>query len=225
MKTALTSAAAFALAAVAGWTGVALWPAPAPPPVPAAIPGEPIVVRPLATCPEEPKLFDDLSALQEAVAAKSEQLDVARAQEELTTGKALEWPTNLPEGFDEQSLERLLLDVADEHGGELIGVDCGEYPCVAVIGWNGAQFDAKTAARLDLSMAMPSSSWGGEMVWSEAENLSEFIRGEAAGGVSFTVALLPPGKRTEEENARIAFRTAEASSIFNPMTHDYADAD
>ena len=50
-------------------------------------------------------------------------------------GAAGAWPGDTPEALEPTSFEASLEAPSASLGGELAGVDCSEYPCVAAVGW------------------------------------------------------------------------------------------
>ena len=205
----------FFAAGVAGFLTVSLWPK-APPEVdiaPTPI-GEPVMASPSQDCPTEGPNFNAIGALQAELEAKRQGLAVARAQEELATGKPLEWPGKLPSGLDEASVEAAFQEIAEAHGGTVLGMDCGEYPCVAVMAWRGENFEHKGAAHAEVWDTWPGAVSGSDTLWT------------ASGGVdghAFALGFTPEGELTEAELARIRFRAGEALQIFNAEGHIYPD--
>jgi len=202
-----TDAVAFAVTGLVSFAMVWMQPALESEPVPMA-PGEPIVVRPRAECPAEPDVFDEIADLQEQVDRRTEDLSIAQAQEEVVTGKALDWPDDLPEGFDAVAVEDALESLAESSGGVVVGIDCGEFPCVAVMGWEGADFEGRDQATAALREDFPGLMKGASMLWQDDEG--------GVAGLAFTVALLPDQELSQVERQRIDFRTDEAPSIFDP---------
>ena len=194
---------------------MSLWPLAAEPiQTPEVAPDGPAKVLPRQECPTEITAFHQLRALQNTLQENRQALAIAQAQEELATGKPLEWPTDLPEGFDEASIEAVLEDIALAHDGTVLGIDCGEYPCVAVLAWRGTHFEEKGAAHDEVRETYPGLIGGGDAIWT------------ASGGVdghAFSIGLVPEGELSPELRERIQHRASEAKQIFDAHGFMYPD--
>jgi hypothetical protein len=125
----------FAIGAVAGSVGwFALTPDATPGPVetpPKAVASGSTPVR--ASCPEEAQLRTQLDALDAHITGTAVGVAVAGAQQEEAIGARIEPPSPLPPEFEEAAIESALSEMVGEFGGIVAGLDCGEYPCTAVV--------------------------------------------------------------------------------------------
>ena len=125
----------FAIGAVAGAVGwFALTPGATPgpaetPPKATASASTPIQ----ASCPEEAQLRTQLAALDAQITGTAVGVAVAGAQQVEAIGARIEPPSPLPPEFEEAAIESALSELAGEVGGIVAGIDCGEYPCTAVV--------------------------------------------------------------------------------------------
>ena len=125
----------FAIGAVAGAVGwFALTPGATPgpaetPPKATASASTPIQ----ASCPEEAQLRTQLAALDAQITGTAVGVAVAGAQQVEAIGARIEPPSPLPPEFEEAAIESALSELAGEFGGIVAGIDCGEYPCTAVV--------------------------------------------------------------------------------------------
>lgn len=105
-------------------------PAPAPPGPAAATVEDP----PPVPC-------DDLGGLRARVAERLAEVEAAEATwaavaqaNAMAEGTPLAWPETLPPGYDEASYRATLEGLIDADPAiTLLGIDCGEYPCIAQI--------------------------------------------------------------------------------------------
>jgi len=187
---------------------------PAEPPTPKAVAGEPVQVLPKRDCPSEAPTFNAIGGLQDQLAEREQALKVVQAQEQLATGKPLEWPDDLPEGFDEASIEAVFGEIAEANGGTVLGIDCGEYPCVAVMAWRGENFDQKGAAHSEVWDTWAGAVGGGDTL---------MMGSGAVDGHAFAIGFTPEGTLTDEQRERVQFRAREAKQIFDAHGFVYPD--
>ena len=152
-------------------------------------------------------MIEETADLQQVLADKQEALAIATAQEELMSGKMLEWPDDPEEGVTEDFVEAELLAIAEEFGGHLIGLDCGEYPCVAMLAWTGMDFENKQAAHDAVGEQWPGARWGPDAL---------FMPDGEVTGHAFSVVLAPDGEYSDDQKHRLRYRSEEAFEIFEP---------
>lgn len=184
----------------------ALGPLPAPPPV--RVPGEPIVVRPQPDCPDESGLLAEVGELQATLAKELAALTLARDQEEKETGAMLDWPDDVDERYTEAAIEAHLEELAAEYGATIAGLDCGEFPCVAMLLWPGNPFDEKNALEDELRADFEGLHFGGDMVWFGDEGPPDLL------GRGRSYAFHPHAEPEEAVKGRLNFRLEEAPGIF-----------
>ncbi len=205
MRTAATNLAAFALGsllAVAGsWVIGDAAPAPSASSQEEQAHAIPPWVRP--DCPEEVADGSRLDDLTHQLEEKRQQLSAAWAREENYTGKALEWPQDVEPRFEEEAVATFLEASTARTGGTILGIDCGEYPCVATIAWKDSK-DAG-AGMDDLSKTYPGGH-GGTGTKGRA-----YVQSRAFG---------PDVESTPDELQRLGFRVRESMELF-PIPADW----
>ncbi len=160
-----------------------------------------------ADCPEEARVSVALEKLAEELEEKWLQLSIARAQEEVFTGKPLEWPGDVDDRLQEAAVTAFLEASTAQSNGTILGIDCGEFPCVASIAWR--EEDEKRG-RDHIS---------GE--YRVRGNTGSWRLNQTEGDGYFVTWAFVPGRRlSEEENARVFFRIRESLGIF-PLPEDW----
>lgn len=206
--TRLAEAMGFVLCAlICGWA-FGSSPSPEPEPFVEEVVTQKRTVRPQADCPDETPALVKIQQLQGTLAEIERSLALLQAQEELVTGAPLEWPDDVSETYEESAIEAELMRVAEETGGVLVGLDCGEYPCVGLISWRGFDLDMSSAVRSNFTELWPEYRHGGFGVQMEPEtgaNTSHYI--------SFGV---PAQALAEDSEKRLRFRLGEITEIFDP---------
>lgn len=138
----------------------------------------------------------------EEVTARAAQLrsDVASVE-----GPTLRWPSGLPEveteaGFT-KALDEALASVAN---AERLGLDCGEYPCIAVVRFGAGADGKKDFAKLE--GALQDAGFDGYQTLSGGTKLADpFPNGDERDITVF--ALVPPeGSRPEGTSQRVGLR-------------------
>ena len=137
MNTPIGSLVAFATGLALAFGGhLAMAPSPEQPtvmPVADEVRSAPTWVR--ADCPEEVEDGTLIENLTSELAEKQLMLKAAWAREEVYSGAPIDWPPSVDVRFTEEAVVAFLEASVAEPGGTLLGYDCGEYPCVATIGW------------------------------------------------------------------------------------------
>jgi len=165
-----------------------LRPSPPSTPLPAPSPSSvPTSRAPRPDCPDRLVLEERASELE----ARTRQLELAIAAERVATaateGLPIEWPVDLDARFREEGVETALRSAFDEvGGGELLGLDCSEFPCVFV-----AEFAPSTLEEpIEAGNALPDRlEERGYRVWGNAS-----WEEDDEGVVTYwrTLAILPP---------------------------------
>lgn len=177
-------------------------PAPTPPPVP----GEPIVVRPQPSCPDESAVLRRVGELQQTLATERGALDLAQEAEEAVTGPMLEWPEDVDPSVTEAAVEAELLALVDAYGGRFAGMDCGEYPCVALVAWGPDSLSAKQSFEEALRERFPGLKYGPDSMFGPPPDIRGFAR---------AYGFHPDEEVEESVRSRIALRTDEAALQFD----------
>ncbi len=189
------------------------------PPVEAPEPGAveaPAAVKPTyiasPDCPDETDLIAELEGLEAELEEARLAATVAAAQVEAEVGAPVEWPPDVPDDLQEAGLEkRLLALVGEVDGGQLLGMDCAEYPCAAVVAFNGAEPMEAYAAFGDLSDAEFDKQWG-DVEWYKADDGSVELVVQRMG---FPAGVLE-GDELDAANRRAGFRFEDLSTSFKP---------
>lgn len=155
-------------------------------------------------CPGEDALFAELTRLDAARSAVEAVLAEEVARAEVEVGAPLDWPDGASEAFTEGGVERGLQGVIDRAGvGVLHDLDCGEYPCVAVLTVSGPDAFAQAAA---LREALKGSVYG-ETAWR-----NESMTGPPGEPVLRLHVALPEGPMAGLSQRRMSFRLEESTA-------------
>lgn len=203
----------FVVSALAVGAVVSMGSAPSVSPAPVVVepaPERPLA-RPQADCPDESPAIAGILERRQALASAEQALAVLQAQEELATGAPLEWPDDAPESHQEIAVEAGLSQIAEKTGGALIGLDCGEFPCVAVMAWPGLENGLIDTVRESIRARWPEALSGGHSLYMDDET------GQLDGNV-MTFAL-PVDALDEAPKERVDFRLDEATGVFDPRAH------
>lgn len=187
-------------------------PAPAPAPAPPA-PGDRLA----------PQQVEELQALLTDTRAELERVERALAAEQAmrieSEGAPMPFPTGLPERFGEEALRTRMQTAFEQSGvaGEVVSIDCGEFPCVVYAELEGDQ--EKGHERLLESDAMAPYADDGKnvSVWGTRTRDAD---GEARHRNFVGMALMPKGVVEGEErralDKRLQFRNQQAAEAFMP---------
>ena len=108
---------------------------PSPPRVLPEVPAFPV---PTSTarepaCPDIAALRAEVQALEEATTALELQVADERVATAAIEGTPIDWPDDIDPAFQDVGVEAAMQDAFDTLGaGELLALDCSEYPCVAI---------------------------------------------------------------------------------------------
>ena len=90
--------------------------------------------RPARDCPEvDPALEERLAALEAEAADLALSTALIEGQNVAARGAALAWPTPTPPGLEPAAVKAALDALVADAGGVVAELDCGEYPCVALV--------------------------------------------------------------------------------------------
>jgi hypothetical protein len=80
----------------------------------------------------EDPLVAENRKLKEQLARANSELTVVEQLRSETEGEAVAFPEDLPAAFEEAALKSAFLDVVNKLGvpGDVVGIDCSEYPCI-----------------------------------------------------------------------------------------------
>ena len=165
-----------------------------------------------------PDLEAELAALREEVAALRLERDLQSGALKAMAGEPQDWPESVPEAFREAAFSEGIRDlVASRPALELIGVDCEEFPCLAIVrdhsgddAWMNTLRDAASEqwdGVEDLGMGM----------WISQDRSDE----EGRAPVNLAgISILPPEGRAEEVSTRTDWRMqgwlADVSADLSP---------
>jgi len=202
--------------------GIGTWfvgsdaPVSAPPPPQQTVDAREIRLAP--DCEGDGDLVERLQTLRSELAAAELTVKVGNAQEEAEYGAPLPWPEDLPEEFTEAGLERELNAMLDEiGGGELIGLDCGEYPCTGVVVVSGEHtFPLRDA----FGELMRSSRYSN---FHKSEGMRMTDEGAAISGLILQLAF-PAEKLEDGQSKRVGFLVKEVGRTFNDEVTDALNA-
>jgi hypothetical protein len=149
------------------------------------------------------ELQAEVASLSEEVARLQLESTMARGQLAHYEGEALPWPEDLPAGLAASGFEDAMRQAAEGMGdGELMEVDCGEFPCVAIFE-SHAENDDWHRAMVDQLPGGDELGVDGEvgtMVWaSEAEGAEGRAR-------LLGVSMVPEDELDEDARTRLEFR-------------------
>ncbi len=158
---------------------------------------------PLGDDPTVEQLLYEVDALAAEVERLQLESTLARGQLAHYEGEALPWPEDLPEGLSATGFEAAMQAAeAEMEHGELVEVDCGEFPCVAIFE-SGAEGDDWHRGMVDVLPGGEDLGVEGElgtMVWaSEAEGAEGRAR-------LLGVSMVPEGQLDEDARTRLEFR-------------------
>ena len=88
-----------------------------------------------AGCPDEVVINEEIQALEEELAALQIQTDMLRAQRVAVEGRPIPWPEGIEARDHEAHAAALLgeLTASSPHPVEVVGMECLEWPCIAVL--------------------------------------------------------------------------------------------
>lgn len=86
----------------------------------------------LPPCPAIAPLAREADAVSRELGRLEAEILKGRVLDAAHIGLPVEWPDDLPDRWREASIERALRDALGEDG-EILTLDCSEYPCVAVV--------------------------------------------------------------------------------------------
>lgn len=124
-------------------------------------PGAPVVKRVVRRAPTAstlpagedlaPEVADHITALQDRIAELELQTDLQRGRLQSHEGTPQEFPEDLPPAYRPEGFEAALLEsLGEDMPGEIVSVDCDEFPCLAILR-SGTDDDAWTAWMSDTS--------------------------------------------------------------------------
>lgn len=196
-----------------GFGGVRLLSAPTAP-VPTGASEAPTAESPVelrllapADCPGEADRHARLRALAAELEDARRVVAIGAAQAELEVGAPIDWPADVPDAFTEAGIERGVTDLLDEVGaGRLLGLDCGEYPCVGLVRFTGPEADAHSDALEALVDASVYANRHRTEAWKDDEDgQTEWLVVQLA----FPAAPLDPA-----DSKRVSFRMNELLETF-----------
>lgn len=211
------AAGASSVAAVLGWASAGLLLAPAQlPPASASAPrvaASDREILPSPSCEGESPLLSELAALQiELEAARAADV-LSEGQEHAEIGAPQEWSDDVPDAFGEEAVEAYLSSlVAKIPGAVLVGMDCAEYPCAAVLAFAGEDayqgYEAFNASK-------------GEGLYASSGGTSTMYMDDETGQIEmFSWSLtFPAGLPRDQDDVlqrRLQFRSKDLTEAYKP---------
>lgn len=156
-------------------------------------------------------LVAENARLKERLARSEDTVRAFEHAEAEKAGKAFPWPKDVPEIFREEGVKKAISDAIAAAGiqGELTGIDCSEYPCVAfgelVVDGNkdeSARAVDKFTGALDRTYPEDGVSRM-EGIWAKSEKTPD---GSPRTKSHFTIGVFPDEGTSEEEQKAIADR-------------------
>ncbi|MEZ4318472.1 MAG: hypothetical protein R3F61_13250 [Myxococcota bacterium] len=154
-------------------------------------------------------LEDENAALREELRAARFEGAVARGQLEAHQGAPIPWPDDIAEPFRPDAFEAGLRKALEAHPGtELVSLDCGEFPCVAILtgpaGHDGWQDDLQKVPKAFVDAEFPDTPIGMQMMLAARDDGAEL-----QGAVGFSVMPEADGSTDPAVETRSGYRTRE----------------
>jgi len=206
----LTVLAGLAVGAAAGWLARPATTQQSTPAVPSNVPTVRTVLVAAPDCADESELIGEITDLAEQLDTLQLAVRLAQAQSEAEIGAPMEWPTNVDPAFSEAAIEVAIGTMAAEAGGTLVGLDCGEYPCVGVIAYPPNPEDSDEAWFWETLRASPyAAARTSGVAWFDHETEAITLR-------ATTLALPAEEVSAGPNRDRLDFRMEDAMTTFGP---------
>lgn len=190
------------LLAVVGFALGRTWPQPLGRSTSPSTPATSTERAPLPPCPEVAPIVREVAALSRERGRLDVEILEGRLYDADSIGMPIEWPEDLPTAWREPAIERQLEEQLGEEG-EILALDCSEYPCIAIVAPLARVTDFETGHRHAAAVVEGLRSRG----------LSPAVRhagfGAPGGGQLVTLALAFVAPEHEFPDRRKEFRFEE----------------